>query len=103
MYEDVHEPIQSLGEIRQEEAEKKQKLRDDNMNQALFLLSILSIFSALVDSYDFAAEFWENKVGSTATEVIQWGCIILIIGLAVKILINLLTAGKKKRSNLKGK
>jgi heme/copper-type cytochrome/quinol oxidase subunit 3 len=92
-----------LGEIRQEETEKKQKLRDDNMNQALFLLSILSIFSALVDSYDFAAEFWKNKVGSTATEVIQWGCIILIIGLAVKILINLLTAGKKKRSNLKGK
>jgi hypothetical protein len=103
MYEDVHEPIQSLGEIRQEETEKKQKLRDDNMNQALFLLSILSIFSALVDSYDFAAEFWKNKVGSTATEVIQWGCIILIIGLAVKILINLLTAGKKKRSNLKSK
>lgn len=58
MYEDVHEPLISLGEIRRDASEIKQRKRDNSINRSLFMLSVLSFFSALVDSFDFVDSFF---------------------------------------------
>lgn len=79
MYEDVHEPLVSLGEIRREAAEKEQEKRDKKVNDALFMLSILSFFSALVDSFDFANSFFGLFLGESAVRIVQVVCIIGIV------------------------
>lgn len=97
MYEDVHEPILSLAEVRREETEKEQRQRDKNLNQALILLSILSIFSALVDGYDFVKEFMSEQFALSADviSVIQFVLVIIIILLAVFIIVKILRSKDK--------
>ena len=87
MYEDVHEPLISLGEIRRESAEKDQKKRDINVNKALFMLSLLSFFSALIDSFDFIDSFFGWFLGDSVVKAIQVCCIIGIfvaLGFVIK-------------------
>lgn len=90
MYEDVHEPLISLSEVRRATSEKKQKSRDDNINKALFMLSLLSFFSALVDSYDFAASFFGWFLDESGVRLTQIGCIIFIIFTVILVFKNLL-------------
>ena len=76
MYEDVHEPLISLGEIRREAAENGQKKRDGNVNKALLMLSVLSFFSALVDSFDFVESFFGWFLNEAGVRLVQVCCII---------------------------
>ena len=79
MYDDVHEPLVSLGEVRRETTENEQKKRDDNVNRALLMLSVLSFFSALVDSFDFVESFFGWFLDKRGVEIIQVCCIIGIV------------------------
>ena len=89
MYEDVHEPLISLSEVRRVHSENKQKKRDEKLNNSLFLLSILSFFSALIDSFDFVDSFFGQFLGEIAVKGIQGVCIVGIICIAVYIIYTL--------------
>lgn len=78
IFEDVHEPLISLEEIRREKDDKESKIREDRVNNALWFLTILSVFSALIDSFDFSEKFggwFLNEKGIIIAQVI---CIVLI-------------------------
>ena len=96
MYEDVHEPLISLGEVRRETAESEQKKRDDNVNKALLMLSILSFFSALVDSFDFVDSFFGWFLGEIGVKIVQVCCIVGIIVIVFFVFKYLLNSKKKK-------
>ena len=90
MYEDVHEPITSLAEVRREATEKAQQARDKSLNTALVMLSLLSVFSALVDSFDFSREFLYDifGIGAGGIRIMQWICIGLIFAIAIYVIRN---------------
>lgn len=55
MFEDVREPLLTLAEVRRMELKKQQKTREDRMNKALFLLSLMGrlmiyVFAVLFES-----------------------------------------------------
>lgn len=97
MYEDVHEPLISLAEVRREAAEEEQKRRDDNVNRALLMLSVLSFFSSLVDSFDFVESFFGWFLGKTGVKIVQVCCIIGIVITVFFVFKNLLNSRKKQR------
>lgn len=94
MYEDVHEPLISLGEVRRESADNERKKRDVNVNKALLMLSVLSFFSALVDSFDFVNSFFGWFMGDIGIRIIQVCCIIGIVGTVALAFKNLLDSKK---------
>lgn len=96
MYEDVHEPLLSLSEIRRETYENQQKKRDDTVNKALLVLSVLSFFSALVDSFDFVESFFGWFVNSTGVRIIQILCIALIGIVVIYVFIALIKSNKNQ-------
>lgn len=101
MYEDVHEPLTSLGEIRRETAENEQKKRDDNVNRALLMLSVLSFFSALVDSFDFVDSFFRWFLGEIGVRIVQVCCIIGIVVTVFFVFKNLHDSRRKRRRQRK--
>lgn len=94
MYEDVHEPLLSLSEVRREAAENEKKKRDDNVNRALLMLSVLSFFSALVDSFDFVDSFFGWFLGGLGVKIVQICCIIGIVVTVFFVFKNLLDSRK---------
>lgn len=94
MYEDVHEPLVSLSEVRRESAENEQKKRDVNVNRALLMLSVLSFFSALVDSFDFVNSFFGWFLGDLGVKIVQVCCIVGIVVTVVLVFKNLLDSKK---------
>ena len=95
MYEDVHEPLMSLAEVRRKSAENEQKKRDLNVNKALLMLSVLSFFSALVDSFDFVDSFFGWFVGELGVKIIQIICIIGIVVTVTLVFKNLFDSKKQ--------
>ena len=95
MFEDVHDPLISLAEVRREAAEKARKERDDSVDKALLLLSILSFFSALVDSFDFNQSFFGLFLGSTGVRIVQGTCIVLIFAVVILAFRNLASSRRK--------
>ena len=89
LYDDVREPIVSLSEVRQHTAEAKQKNRDKRTNSALFMLSLLSLFSALVDSFDFAQEYISRIGGTLLVSAVQAACFVFIFALLIYVIYNL--------------
>lgn len=89
LYDDVREPIVSLSEVRQHTAEAKQKNRDKRTNSALFMLSLLSLFSALVDSFDFAQEYISHIGGTLLVNGVQAFCFVVIFALLGYVIYNL--------------
>lgn len=53
LFADVMEPISSLSELRQEKAEEELSKKNGEIEKALGLLSILTVFSALIDCYSY--------------------------------------------------
>lgn len=100
MYEDVREPLISLSEIRRSNAENMQKERDDRVNRALLFLSLLSFFSALVDSFDFIESafraFFGSNIGENVIRITQGVCIILIIAVLIYAVLELRKSAKEK-------
>lgn len=94
MYEDVHEPLMSLGEVRRAATEDVQKKHDASVNKALFILSLLSFFSALIDSFDFIESFFGWFLGGVGVKVIQVVCIGLIVVMGISVFKSLLSSKK---------
>lgn len=78
LYDDVREPIISLTELRQASAEQEQKTREKRTNRALLMLSLLSFFSALADSFGFTESFFGLFLGVLGVKIIQG---VLIAGI----------------------
>lgn len=78
MYEDVHEPLVSLAETRRLASENEQKIRDDTVNRSLLVLSLLSFFSALIDSFDFVESFFGWFLNDVGIKVVQILCFFAI-------------------------
>lgn len=96
MFKDVYEPLTLLGKNRKEKAEDEQKKRDKNVERALFLFSILSVFSAFIDSFDFAGSFFSKFLGERAVAVVQYTCVGLIVIIAVAVFITFFHKDKRK-------
>ncbi|MGN0114247.1 MAG: hypothetical protein ACI396_02860, partial [Acutalibacteraceae bacterium] len=96
MYKDVYEPLNSLRDLQRETAENNQKKRDDSVNRALLLLSVLSFFSALVDSFDFFDSFLGWFSSGIVIKVVQCFCIALIFSILIYVLVCLFKSKKDK-------
>lgn len=83
MYEDVKEPLTSLAEVRRNDMEKRQNQRDKKVNRALFLLSVLSFFSALIDGFDFVEAFGSLFLAKSVIIPIQTVLVLGILGVLV--------------------
>lgn len=91
MYEDVHEPLISLGEVRRAVSEDHQKRQENDVNKALLLLSVLSFFSALVDSFDFTESFFSWFFAPDIVKILQFiwvAGIVAVVAVAFKNLWN---------------
>lgn len=51
MFQDIHEPITALAEVRREANDKQDKQRDALMTAAVFVLSAMTVVSALTDAF----------------------------------------------------
>ena len=77
MYQDVYEPITSLTE--------QKRIRSENkLNQALLFLSVLGLFSALVDGFDFVDHFFnafaaqENQLPEKILSIMRYVQVVVI-------------------------
>jgi hypothetical protein len=59
MFDDVHDPLLSLEEIKRKTFEDEQKKADENLNMAITSLSYLSIISVFTDTFGLADGFTE--------------------------------------------
>lgn len=96
MYKDVYEPLNSLRELQRETAENNQKRRDDSVNRALLFLSVLSFFSALIDSFDFVDSFLGWFSAGIVIKVVQCVCIAIIFSILIYVLVSLFKSKKGK-------
>jgi len=100
LYQDVQEPLISLGEIRRKAEEKEQAKRDSNINNALLLLSILSFFSVMADSYGFVDALFSILLPNISAKYAQLACMGLILLMFIYVFIKLLfKPGKKSRKS----
>lgn len=90
MYEDVREPLVSLSEVRRANAEKRQRNNDYRMNKSLAMLSLLTLFSALIDSFDFVESFLGQFFNQTQVSHIQICAILIICVIVFFVIYNLL-------------
>lgn len=94
MYENVHEPILALSEMRQSTLEVKQKKRDKNVNRALIALSLLTFFSALADSFAFVDSFCGLFLSDVGVKVVQVSLVVVIVTIMIGVIINLMISNK---------
>ena len=95
MYEDVREPLLALSEVRRAELEKQQKIRENKINQALFLLSLMGAFSAVVDSSQIIEKFFSEFWSSAVVEAVQKGCAAVILLVLIYVAVVLFRSRKK--------
>lgn len=82
MIGDVYEPIRSISELKKDQYELEEKMRDESQNKLLMYLAFLGLASALVDSFDFigsALGLFTSEEGITWINVLQLGCSIAMI------------------------
>lgn len=53
LFSDAMEPVTSLTQLRQEKSEEEQVKKNNEIESALGLLSVLTVFSALIDCYSY--------------------------------------------------
>lgn len=92
LYEDVREPLVSLGDVRREASEKKEKKRDGQVNYALNILALLGIASALVDSFDFIGSITGWFFKQQIVRGIQFVTVIIVAFISFRALIRLFTS-----------
>lgn len=95
MFLDVREPLVSLSEIRRTANEKKQQNRDNAVNRSLFMLSLLTFFSALLDSFDFVESFFSWFFDANIIKGIQIGSMALVVLAFVYVIKNLISSKKE--------
>ena len=103
MYKDVHEPLIQLSEVRRAEEQKQrakeqeqQEQHEHTLSRSLIYLSILSVFSALVDSFDFASSYISSYISESIVGVAHAVSLIFIIVVAFFVIKNLRNRPKSK-------
>lgn len=102
MYEDVHEPLASLSELRREEREKREKKQEQVVNGAMNAISILAIFSALVDSFDLLREVFYGDGLSPLVKAqlpVMWAVLIADIGVIIILFVIRVIVPLRKRKD----
>lgn len=94
MFNDVHEPIRSLAEMRDRAAEEEQNEYDNRMNQALNTLSWLTVVSALLDIVG-VADGVEKLLGENATLWIQGVGFAMVAGISLNFAVRMFKNRKK--------
>ena len=79
LYSDVNEPLKVLEEQRTREEQKRDEQREENTNHALFLLALLGVFSALIDSNDYVKAWFED--GGTGMVIARLILLALCFGI----------------------
>lgn len=70
LFSDVVEPIESLSQLKQEKMEEEQAKKNRQIENSLGILSLLTIFSALIDCYSYIEVLRENFINiSNATPI----------------------------------
>lgn len=92
LFEDVHEPLNSLADVRREAAEEEQEKRELGVNRALLILSVFSFFSVLMDSFQFVESFFGLFSSMFVVRLIQYICVLGIGVVAVWTVKNLIGA-----------
>ena len=82
--------------MRRSESEKKREKRDKSVNTALIMLSVLSFFSALIDSVDFADSFLGLFMGAVGIWIVKSIFIGAIVCVTIYVIITLIGSGKKR-------
>lgn len=95
MFEDVREPLIALREVRLEQADADQKKRDDRVNRGLLVLSMLALFSALIDGFDFIGAFLPRLLPAAWVPAVQNGFVFLVFSAFVCAILWIFTSGKK--------
>ncbi len=91
MFKDVHEPLISLGQVRQKEAEKAQEHRSKKLSFALALFSMIGLISALTDGWVLAkhiANFCFGGKGAVVMLLILVTALLALFGWVIKILLS---------------
>lgn len=95
MYIDVNEPLKTLDEIQRQKAEELQNNNEKSLTRTLAVLSLLSVFSALVDSFDFIREFGSLMTWSSMIiNIVQIVLIVLILTILVYVVIKVVNPRK---------
>ncbi|MBQ4516974.1 MAG: hypothetical protein II997_00135 [Clostridia bacterium] len=95
MFADVREPLAALSELRKTANERKQQERDNALDRSLFMLSLLTFFSALMDSFNFADSFFSWFCPEGAIKWIQGASMMLVFVVFVYVIKNLISSRKK--------
>ena len=95
MYIDVNEPRKTLDEIQRQKAEELQNNNEKSLTRTLAVLSLLSVFSALVDSFDFIREFGSLMTWSSMIiNIVQIVLVVLILTILVYVVIKVVNPRK---------
>lgn len=95
MYIDVNEPLKTLDEIQRQKAEELQNNNEKSLTRTLAVLSLLSVFSALVDSFDFIREFGSLMTWSSMIiNIVQIVLIVLILTILLYVVIKVVNPRK---------
>ena len=100
LYEDVREPVVSLGEVRRDSYEKKEKERDELVNNALALLAFLGIGSILRDIYQFTGAFLGLLLDEHKVKLIQVFIVIIVAIICIRTVIRLIILNIDKKNRL---
>lgn len=98
MYNDIREPMDALAEMEKTQREEQQKEADEKTNQGLILLSLLAVFSALIDSFTFTESFFSWFLPEGAIPWVQTAVIILVMVIFIR---GLITIFRKPRCSQK--
>ena len=95
MYIDVNEPLKTLDEIQRQKAEELQNNNEKSLTRTLAVLSLLSVFSALVDSFDFIREFGSLMTWSSMIiNIVQIVLVVMILTILVYVVIKVVNPRK---------
>ena len=86
LFSDAMEPVTSLTQLHQEKSEEEQSKKNNEIESALSLLSVLTVFSALIDCYSYIEAIkleMENANHVTLMSYIHLGFSVLIIATVV--------------------
>lgn len=95
MFEDVREPLIALREVRTEQAALDQKKRDARVNKGLLVLSLLTLFSALIDGFDFIGAFLPRLAPDAWVYNAQNGFVFLVFFAILCAILWIFTPGKQ--------
>ena len=111
MYKDVEEPLSLITEIVQERTEKRQKWKDkknekrnDNLNILLAMMTLLTVFSALTDAFDWGQKLPDalGAFGKSWEYVLPIIFNVIVLSISVIVIIKVVRLMKEHKKSKRG-